>query len=432
MAPYRQARRTPGGRQYTGWNMSLIVQKYGGTSVGDPDRIKNVAGRVAATRRDGNDVIVVVSAMGESTDDLIRLANEVSDKPPAREMDMLLTAGERISMSLLAMALSDLGIDAMSLTGSQAGILTDHAHGEAKITEIRGTRVEDGLAEGKVVIVAGFQGVDPESKEITTLGRGGSDATAVALAAAHDAIVCEIYTDVDGVYSADPRIVANARRLSEVSFDEMLELSAAGAGVLMGRSVEFGRRFNIPIHVRSSFNGGEGTWVKEKTMEQAIISGVAHDTSEAKVTVKAVPDQPGVAAALFEPLAEAGVNVDMIVQNVSSDGSTDISFTVPRSHTDTAGEIASRVAVELGAGGVDVDREIGKVSLVGAGMKSHPGVAARVFRALADAAINVEMISTSTIRVSCVVRADKVEGAVQALHDEFEPPMITREVGADG
>jgi len=412
--------------------MSLIVQKYGGTSVGNPDRIKNVAGRVASTRRGGNDVIVVVSAMGQYTDDLIRLATDVSDDPPAREMDMLLTAGERISMALLAMALSDLGIEAVSLTGSQAGILTDDAHGEARITEIRGTRVNEGLADQKVVIVAGFQGVDPESKEITTLGRGGSDATAVALAAAHGATVCEIYTDVDGVYSADPRIVAEARKLDEVSFEEMLELAASGSGVLMGRSVEFGRRFNIPIHVRSSFKKDEGTWVKEKTMEQAIISGVAYDSSEAKVTVQAVPDQPGVAAALFEPLAEAGVNVDMIVQNVSSDGSTDISFTVPRSHTTNAREIAMRVADELGAGGVDVDEAIGKVSLVGAGMKSHPGVAARVFRALADASINVEMISTSTIRVSCVVRGDKVEDAVRALHDEFEPPMITQEVGAVG
>lgn len=412
--------------------MALIVQKYGGTSVGDPERIKNVARRVAATKRAGNEVLVVVSAMGQSTDELIKLATEVSDDPPAREMDMLLTAGERISMALLAMALHDLDIDAMSLTGSQAGILTDASHGSARITEIRGTRVQDGLGAGKVVIVAGFQGVDPESKEITTLGRGGSDATAVALAAAHQAAVCEIYTDVDGVFTADPRLVPTARKLDEISFEEMLELSAAGAGVLMGRSVEFGRRFNVPIHVRSSFKEDEGTWVKETTMEQAIISGIAHDTSEAKVTVQGVPDQPGVAAALFEPLAQAGVNVDMIVQNVSSAGTTDISFTVPRSSTERAREIASRVATEMGARGVDVDDEIGKVSLVGAGMKSNPGIAARVFRALADAAINVEMISTSTIRVSCVVRGDKVEAAVQALHDAFEPPMITREVGANG
>ncbi len=412
--------------------MALIVQKFGGTSVADPDRIRNVAARVAETRRSGNEVIVVVSAMGGSTDDLIDLAHRVSDAPPAREMDMLLTAGERISMALLAMALHDLDTPAMSLTGSQAGILTDASHGEAKITEIRGTRVQDGLGAGNVVIVAGFQGVDPESKEITTLGRGGSDATAVALAAAHGADVCEIYTDVDGVYTADPRIVPGARKLAEVSFEEMLELSAGGAGVLMARSVEFGRRYNIPIHVRSSFAPGEGTWVKEKTMEQAIISGIAHDSSEAKVTVHGVPDTPGVAAALFEPLAEAGVNIDMIVQNVSHDGTTDISFTVPKAHADEAMKVAGSLASTLGAGGADLDDDVGKVSLVGAGMKSHPGVAARVFRALADAKINVEMISTSTIRISCIVRRSNVDEAVQALHREFNPPMITQEVGADG
>ena len=377
-------------------------------------------------------MIVVVSAMGKSTDDLIALADQISDDPPKREMDMLLTAGERISMALVAMALQENGVDAVSLTGSQAGIMTDASHGEAKITDIRGTRVREGLDDGKVVIVAGFQGVDPESKEVTTLGRGGSDATAVALAAAHHADACEIYTDVDGVYSADPRVVANARKLSEVSFEEMLELSASGAGVLMARSVEFGRRFNVPIHVRSSFHEGEGTWVKEKTMEQAIISGIAHDTSEAKVTVHGVPDQPGVAAALFEPLANNGVNVDMIVQNVSIDGHTDISFTVPKGHADQALAVSTRIAEQLGAAGADVDPGVGKVSLVGAGMKSHPGVAARVFRSLADAGINVEMISTSTIRVSCVVRADSIEGAVQALHAEFEPPMIFEEVRGIG
>ncbi|MDH3500267.1 MAG: aspartate kinase [Acidimicrobiia bacterium] len=410
--------------------MALMVQKYGGTSVGDPDRIKNVAARIAATRRGGSDVIVVVSAMGQTTDELIALAAQIAADPPKREMDMLLTAGERISMALLAMALHGEGIAAMSLTGSQAGIMTDASHGEAKITDIRGTRVQQGLDEGKVVIVAGFQGVDPESKEITTLGRGGSDATAVALAAAHSADACEIYTDVDGVYTADPRLVPSARKLDEVSFEEMLELSASGAGVLMARSVEFGRRFNVPIHVRSSFHDGEGTWVKEETMEQAIISGIAHDTSEAKVTVHGMPDQPGVAAALFEPLANDGVNVDMIVQNVSSDGHTDISFTVPKDHAERALEVSNRVVAAMGAARADVDRGIGKVSLVGAGMKSHPGVAAKVFRSLADAGINVEMISTSTIRVSCVVRADKVDAAVQALHDEFKPPMIFEEVGA--
>jgi aspartate kinase len=389
-----------------------------------------VADLVEASRRSGNDVVVVVSAMGQTTDELIALAADISPKPPPREMDMLLSAGERISMALLAMALDVRGIPAVSYTGSQAGILTDSSHGEAKIKEITGHRVKQSLADGKVVIVAGFQGVDPDSKEVTTLGRGGSDATAVALAAALGADACEIYTDVDGVFTADPRIVPDARKLDEVSFDEMLELSGAGAGVLMSRSVEFGRRFNIPIHVRSSLSGQVGTWVKETTMEQAIISGIAHDRSEAKVSVIRLPDRPGVAATVFGPLADAGVNVDMIVQNIAHDGTTDISFTVPRSQVDEAERIAKDVAVEVGALSVDVDLEIGKVSLVGAGMRSHPGVAAHAFRALAEAGINIEMISTSTIRISCVVRADQVEKAVRALHDAFDPPQVTEEVGA--
>jgi aspartate kinase len=410
--------------------MPVVVQKYGGTSVADPTRINAVADLVEASRRSGNDVVVVVSAMGQTTDELIALAADISPKPPPREMDMLLSAGERISMALLAMALDVRGIPAVSYTGSQAGILTDSSHGEARIKEITGQRVKQSLADGKVVIVAGFQGVDPDSKEVTTLGRGGSDATAVALAAALGADACEIYTDVDGVYTADPRIVSNARKLNEVSFDEMLELSGAGAGVLMSRSVEFGRRFNIPIHVRSSLSGQVGTWVKETTMEQAIISGIAHDRSEAKVSVIRLPDRPGVAATVFGPLADAGVNVDMIVQNIAHDGTTDISFTVPRSQVEEAERIARDVAVEVGALSVDVDLEIGKVSLVGAGMRSHPGVAAHAFRALAEAGINIEMISTSTIRISCVVRADQVEKAVQALHDAFDPPQITEEVGA--
>jgi aspartate kinase len=410
--------------------MPVVVQKYGGTSVADPTRINAVADLVEASRRSGNDVVVVVSAMGQTTDELIALAADISPKPPPREMDMLLSAGERISMALLAMALDVRGIPAVSYTGSQAGILTDSSHGEARIKEITGQRVKQSLADGKVVIVAGFQGVDPDSKEVTTLGRGGSDATAVALAAALGADACEIYTDVEGVYTADPRIVSNARKLNEVSFDEMLELSGAGAGVLMSRSVEFGRRFNIPIHVRSSLSGQVGTWVKETTMEQAIISGIAHDRSEAKVSVIRLPDRPGVAATVFGPLADAGVNVDMIVQNIAHDGTTDISFTVPRSQVEEAERIARDVAVEVGALSVDVDLEIGKVSLVGAGMRSHPGVAAHAFRALAEAGINIEMISTSTIRISCVVRADQVERAVQALHDAFDPPQITEEVGA--
>ncbi len=410
--------------------MSLIVQKYGGSSVAGPERISAVADRIVRTRKEGNEVLVVVSAMGDTTDDLIRLAHAVTPHPSGRELDMLLTAGERISMSLLAMAIEGRGVEAVSFTGSQAGILTDASHGAAKIQEIRGTRVQESLARGKVVIVAGFQGVDPGSKEITTLGRGGSDATAVAMAAAHRADACEIYTDVDGVYTADPRVVPEARRLREVSFEEMLELSAAGTKVLMARSVEFGRRFNIPIRVASSFDEGEGTWVKESTMEQAIISGVAHDTSEAKVTVHGVPDRPGVAAALFEPMAAQGVNVDMIVQNVGSHGRTDISFTVPKADAETARRVATTVADAIEAEGVDVDVAVAKVSLVGAGMKSHPGVAARVFRALANDGINIEMISTSTIRISCVVRADQVEQAVRTLHDEFDPPLIEGEVGA--
>ncbi|HEY5686064.1 MAG TPA: aspartate kinase [Acidimicrobiia bacterium] len=410
--------------------MALIVQKYGGTSVGSPDRIARVADRIVATRQGGNDVVVVVSAMGKTTDDLIDLARQVNPSPPAREMDMLLTAGERISMALTAMAIEGRGVHAVSFTGSQAGILTDAAHGSAKIQTIRGTRVQEALAEGKVVIVAGFQGVDPDSREITTLGRGGSDATAVALAASLGADVCEIYTDVDGVFTADPRIVPDARKLAQVAFEEMLELSAAGAGVLMSRSVEFGRRFNIPIHVRSSFNDTEGTWVQETTMEQAIISGIAHDTSEAKLTVRGVPDRPGIAAELFEALSDRDINIDMIVQNTSHDGSTDISLTVPKASVAIARSVAEQVAAHVQAQGVEVDDAVGKVSLVGAGMKSHPGVAAKVFRTLADAGINIEMISTSTIRISCVMRADHVADAVKALHAAFNPPMISEEVGA--
>ncbi|GIU92577.1 MAG: aspartokinase [Acidimicrobiia bacterium] len=410
--------------------MGLVVQKYGGTSVATPERISRVAERVVQSRKEGNDVLVVVSAMGDTTDELIALARAVNPNPPARELDMLLTAGERISMALCAMAIEARGVQAVSFTGSQAGILTDAAHGAAKIREIRGDRVRQALAEGKVVIVAGFQGVDPQSKEVTTLGRGGSDATAVALAAAFGAEVCEIYTDVDGVYTADPRLVSDARKLDEISFEEMLELSASGAGVLMSRSVEVGRRYGIPIHVRSSFNDHPGTWVKESTMEQAIISGIAHDVSEAKLTIRGVPDRPGVAAALFEPMAAEGVNVDMIVQNVSTDGTTDISLTVPKASLETARRIAQEVASRVGARGVEVDAAIGKVSLVGAGMKSHPGVAARVFRTLADAGINIEMISTSTIRISCVVREEDVTAAVKALHAAFEPPLVEEEVGA--
>ena len=399
--------------------MSIVVQKYGGTSVADADRIKAVAARAVATQQSGNDVVVVVSAMGKSTDELITLAAEVTGNSHPREMDMLLTAGERISMALVAMAIEDHGVSSMSLTGSQAGILTTVEHGHAEIIDIRGDRVREGLKEGKIVIVAGFQGFSPETRDVTTLGRGGSDATAVALAAILDAEVCEIYTDVDGVFTADPRVVPNAKKLDEVSFEEMLEMAAAGAGVLMARSVEFGRRYNVPIHVRSSFHSGAGTWVKEETMEEAIIRGVAHDASEAKVTVHGVPDQPGLAAQLFDPLAQSGISVDMIVQNVSLQGVTDISFTVARNDLEMAQKVAESTAADIGAAGVDVDHNIAKVSLVGAGMKDELGIAAKMFRILADHGVNIEMISTSPIRISCVVRGDDVAAAVRGVHDGF-------------
>ncbi|NNF11150.1 MAG: aspartate kinase [Acidimicrobiia bacterium] len=399
--------------------MSLVVQKYGGTSVGDAGRISNVARRVVETRKAGNDVVVVVSAMGQTTDELIELATQVSSRPTGREMDMLLTAGERISMALLAMAIRDLGVEAASLTGSQAGILTDSTHGGARITAIKGDRVRQYLDDGLVVIVAGFQGVDPASRDVTTLGRGGSDATAVALAATLRADVCEIFTDVDGVYTADPRLVADAYKLDEVSYEDMLELAGAGAGVLMARSVEFARRFGIPVHVRSSFHDGPGTWIKEEVMEEAVVTGVAHDTTEAKVTVHGVPDQPGIAAKLFGALAADGVIVDMIVQNVSTAGHTDISFTVPDEHLEKAQSAAEAVLPELQANGIDVEANIAKVSLVGTGMRNHPGVAADMFAVLAANGINISMISTSAVRISCVIDAARCTEAVQALHAHY-------------
>jgi aspartate kinase len=405
--------------------MSLVVQKYGGTSVGDASRIRAVARRVAQRRRSGDRVVVIVSAMGHTTDELIRLSREVSAAHHPREMDMLLTAGERISMALLAMAIRDEGVEAMSLTGSQAGILTDTSHGQAKIRDIKAFRVEEGLDAGKVVIVAGFQGVSPDTHEITTLGRGGSDATAVAMAAALHADVCEIYTDVAGVFTADPRVVPDARKIDEIGYEEMLELAAAGAKVLMGRSVEFGMRFNVPIHVRSSFSDDPGTWVKETTVEQPIVSGVAHDTSATKFTVRGVPDEPGVAAALFRPLADAGVTVDMIVQNVSSDGATDVSFTVPAELVGEARPVVEAAAGKIGAMSVEMDDEVGSVAIVGSGMRAHPGVAATMFSVLADAGINIDMISMSPIRVSCVIASSQVDEAVRRLHDTF----ITSEQG---
>ncbi|MEY2583264.1 MAG: aspartate kinase [Ilumatobacteraceae bacterium] len=400
--------------------MALIVQKYGGTSVADPDRMRAVAENVAFTRRHGHDVVVVPSAMGKTTDNLIKLANDVSSTQPGREMDMLITTGERISMSLLCMALADLGIEAVSFTGSQAGIITDSTHMKAKILEVKGDRIREGLAAGKVCVVAGFQGISIE-KEITSLGRGGSDTTAVALAAALRADSCEIYTDVTGVFSADPRIVPQARKLPHVNFDEMLEMAGAGSKVLALRSVEFARNHNVPIHVRSAFTWEPGTWVtdQEPIMEEPIIAGVVTDTSESKVTIVAVPDHPGIAAALFEPLAAANVNVDMIVQNTSHDGTTDISFTMPKADMATAESIVSRVAAEVGARGVDHDADIAKISLVGAGMKTSPGIAAKMFRVLADEKVNIAMISTSTIRISVVTAAADLERAARALHTAF-------------
>jgi aspartate kinase len=400
--------------------VALIVQKYGGTSVADPDRMRAVAENVAFTRRHGHDVVVVPSAMGKTTDNLIKLANDVSSTQPGREMDMLITTGERISMSLLCMALADLGIEAVSFTGSQAGIITDSTHMKAKILEVKGDRIREGLAAGKVCVVAGFQGISID-KEITSLGRGGSDTTAVALAAALRADSCEIYTDVTGVFSADPRIVPQARKLPHVNFDEMLEMAGSGSKVLAMRSVEFARNHNVPIHVRSAFTWEPGTWVtdQEPSMEEPIISGVVTDVSESKVTIVAVPDQPGIAAALFEPLAAANVNIDMIVQNTSHDGTTDISFTMPKADMATAESIVSRVAADVGARGVDHDADIAKISLVGAGMKSSPGIAAKMFRVLADEKVNIAMISTSTIRISVVTAAADLERAARALHTAF-------------
>jgi len=406
--------------------VGLLVQKFGGTSVADPDRIRAVADHLVRTRREGSDVVAVVSAMGKTTDDLVRLAGDVTSHPGGREMDMLLTAGERISMALLSMAVEDLGQPAVSFTGSQAGIVTDTDHGKAKIIEVRGDRIRAAVSEGKVAIVAGFQGVST-SRDITTLGRGGSDTTAVALAAALGADACEIYTDVEGVYTADPRIVPTARKLARVSFDEMLEMAATGGRVLALRSVEFARNHHVKVHVRSSFTWAPGTWITEEdaamdaveAMEQAIISGVTHDTGEAKVTIERVPDRPGIAATIFRDLAEAGINVDMIVQNVSSAGHTDISFTVPRPDIERTARCMEKIVVDTEALGFATDEKIGRVSLIGAGMKTHPGIAAKMFETLANEGVNIEMISTSTIRISCVVADDEVERAVRSLHAAF-------------
>jgi len=406
--------------------MSLVVQKYGGSSVADADAIKRVARRIVETRKAGHDVVVTVSAMGDTTDDLLDLAAAVSSMDHPREMDILLTAGERISMSLLAMAVRDLGVGAQSFTGPQAGLITSGAYGRARIIDVAPGRLRQTVAAGEVAIVAGFQGLNHETQDIQTLGRGGSDTTAVALAAALQADVCEIYTDVDGVFSADPRIVPQARKLTRITYEEMLDMAASGAKVLMPRCVEYARRFNVPIHVRSSFSGLEGTWVMGETegddMEDPIIAGVAHDRSEAKITVIGIPDVPGSAARLFEAVARSGANIDMIVQNVSATvtGVTDISFTLPVDSVPATREAIEADRDLIGYTDLVTDEAIGKLSLVGAGMRSSSGVSAKFFAALRDAGINIEMISTSDIRISVVTRADKLDTAVRAVHTAFD------------
>ena len=411
--------------------MGIVVQKYGGSSLADASAIKRVARRIVEAKKDGNDVVVAVSAMGDSTDELLELAEQVSPLPPARELDMLLTAGERISMALVAMAISDLGLTARSFTGSQAGVITDSVHGKAKIIDVTPGRISAALDDGHIVIVAGFQGVSQDTKEITTLGRGGTDTTAVALAAALGAVVCEIYTDVDGVFTADPRIVPTARQLDNVTYEEMLELAACGAKILHLRCVEYARRYDIPIHVRSSFSQLNGTMVQgsindeapqEGTMEAAIIAGVAHDRSEAKITVVGVPDKVGEAARIFDALAKAAINLDMIVQNVSvaATNLTDISFTLPRTDGQTAMAALDALKAEIGFDSLLYDDKIGKISLIGAGMRSHPGVTAKFFSAIAAAGVNIGMISTSEIRISVVVDEVDVDAAVAATHTAFD------------
>jgi aspartate kinase len=417
--------------------VALVVQKYGGSSVADADGIKRVAQRIVVTRKAGYSVVVVVSAMGDTTDELHDLAKQVSPLPPARELDMLLTSGERISMALLAMAIHNLGLSARSFTGSQAGVITDDVHGKARIIDVTPGRISGALADGAIPIVAGFQGVSANGKDITTLGRGGSDTTAVALAVALKADVCEIYTDVDGIFTADPRIVPTARRLPAIRYEEMLELAASGSKILQLRCVEYARRYAVPIHVRSSFSNRTGTWVSDQPraaegpgMEQAIISGVAHDRSEAKVTVAGVPDVVGQAAKIFRAIATAGINIDMIVQNISAaaTGLTDISFTLPRDDGEAALAALRAVQQEIRFENLLYDDRIGKVSLVGAGMRSHPGVTATFFGALADAGVNIEMISTSEIRISVVVDENEVDAAVTATHRAFD--LDTSEVEA--
>ena len=399
--------------------MKLIVQKFGGTSVADTSSLKIVAERIIDRKKEGYEVVVVPSAMGSSTDELIDLANELSEKPTPREMDMLLSAGERITMSLLSMHLNSLGHSSFSLTGSQAGIITTSRHGKAEIEEISGERVREGIERGDIVIVAGFQGFNRDTREITTLGRGGSDATAVALAAALGAEKCEIFTDVEGIFTADPRIIDSAKLIDEITYDEMLEMSSSGAGVLMARSVEFGRRYNVPIIVKSTFTNNKGTVVKEKTMEEAIVSGVTHNDKEVKFTLFGVPDQPGIAGTVFGSLSEIGTNVDMIVQNVSKESITDISFTAPSEQQKDVEDILKNISKQLDAKGYDVDENIARISIIGAGMKSESGVASKMFKTLGDNKINISMISTSPIRVSCVISSNDIEKALNVLHEEF-------------
>jgi len=399
--------------------MKLIVQKFGGTSVADTSSLKIVAERIIDRKKEGYEVVVVPSAMGSSTDELIDLANELSEKPTPREMDMLLSAGERITMSLLSMHLNSLGHSSFSLTGSQAGIITTSRHGKAEIEEISGERVREGIERGDIVIVAGFQGFNRDTREITTLGRGGSDATAVALAAALGAEKCEIFTDVEGIFTADPRIIDSAKLIDEITYDEMLEMSSSGAGVLMARSVEFGRRYNVPIIVKSTFTNNKGTVVKEKTMEEAIVSGVTHNDKEVKFTLFGVPDQPGIAGTVFGSLSEIGTNVDMIVQNVSKESITDISFTAPSEQQKDVEDTLKNISKQLNAKGYDVDENIARISIIGAGMKSESGVASKMFKTLGDNKINISMISTSPIRVSCVISSNDIEKALNVLHEEF-------------
>ena len=401
-----------------------VVMKFGGTSVAEPDDLKRAAQRIVAAREAGNQVVVVLSARGKTTDELVEMAFEISERPYEREMDMLLSVGERISCALCAMAIHDMGHAAVSLTGSQAGIVTDSSHTKARILEVRADRIRDALQEDRIVLVAGFQGVSGASHDVTTLGRGGSDTTAVALAAALEASVCEIFTDVAGVFTADPRICADARKLSALSFDEMLEMSASGAGVLQLRSVEYARNHGVRIHCRSSFEDGPGTFVltEEETMERPLVTAVTHSTDEARVTLTGLPDRPGIAGRVMTALAEANVNVDMIIQNEpQSEGkSADMSFTVPRDDIRGAHDALEPLVEELGIGAIASDPAMGKVSLVGAGMRSHPGVAAKAFSVLGDAGVNIEMISTSPIKISCVVREEHVETAVRELHTAFE------------